>query len=232
MRASYSFQCLCGAKSPSFGSRAESFAWHARHKREECAARRGGTTSWKRPVDAELAELLARAKQYKPIPVYVESTSWRDDSRDRWGAPKRSLLSKEWTHGNCVTACIGSLLGVADIKRIPDPSSIYNTPEDGPWFDRYNKRLAEQTGYRLERLPLSLCPPRDPTRLWIAGIRMDGPDDHVVVARGRFTVFDPLGEFMGSLPWDRVIDGWLVQPTTRVIPVFSPHRGGYAVVPA
>jgi hypothetical protein len=60
----------------------------------------------------------------------------------------------------------------------------------------------------------------------------DHDADHVVVARGYYTVHDPLGEFTGSLPWDRIIDGMIVQPTTRVVPVLSPHGNGRMVVAA
>jgi len=37
---------------------------------------------------------------------------------------------------------------------------------------------------------------------------------------------------MGLLPLDRLIDGMIVTPARRVLPVFSPHRGGVMVVPA
>jgi hypothetical protein len=60
----------------------------------------------------------------------------------------------------------------------------------------------------------------------------DEDADHVVVARGYYVVHDPLGEFVGSLPWDRIIDGMIVQPTRRAVKVLSPHGSGYGVVPA
>jgi hypothetical protein len=182
------------------------------------------------------AELRARAERFKPlpIPVYKEvpAKDWQDTSHDRWGAPARGpqLLGRQWTNGNCLRACVASMLN-ADIARVPDPSSLYN--RGGPWFDAYSKQVADKTGYRLERLPLSLCPPRDPNRLWIAGISFPDHDaDHVVCARGHYVVFDPLGEFYGQLPWQRVIDGMLLAPTRRVVPVFSPGRNGYTVVAA
>jgi len=132
--------------------------------------------------------------------------------------------------GNCLRACIASIVG-APIDHVPDPTVEYSeTLVD--WFSRYDARLRKESGYRLERFPVSVCPPRNPNQLWIAGISMSDHDaDHVVVARGCYVIHDPLGEFIGSLPWNRVIDGMIVRPTRRVVPVWSPHRGGHAVVP-
>jgi hypothetical protein len=70
--------------------------------------------------------------------------------------------------------CISSL-PAADISRVPDPTSDF--AHEG-WFDRYDKRLREVTGYRLEKLPAACCPPKDPNQLWIATISEDGPADH------------------------------------------------------
>ena len=94
--------------------------------------------------------------------------------------------------------------------------------------------MATQTGYRLEQLPAHACPPRSAHQLWIATIdERPDPSDHCVVARNGFVVHDPSGTYQGSLPMDRIVDGLIVAPTRRVIPVFSPHgRHGYAVVPA
>jgi hypothetical protein len=111
-----------------------------------------------------------------------------------------------------------------------DPKSSYTTA--GPdWRDHYNKRL-EKLGVRLDFLPASLCPPRNPNQLWIAGIRMEGPYDHVVVARGHYVVHDPSKYFRGQLPYDQIIDGMLVVPARRIVPVLSPMGNGYKVVPA
>jgi hypothetical protein len=180
-------------------------------------------------------ELLARAERFKPLPVYreVPPKDWQDNSRDRWGAgaPARGPLGKQWRGGNCLRSCVASLLNM-DIAKVPDPSGIYNRGP-GPWFDEYNQQVADKTGFRLERLPKTVCPPRNPNRLWIAAISMpDDPADHVVVARGHFVVHDPLGEFIGNLPLDRLLDGMILTPTRRVVPVFSPYRHGHAVVAA
>lgn len=112
----------------------------------------------------------------------------------------------------------------------PTPPTNYADGMEG-WLDRYSKRIERETGYRLEHFPASLCPPRD-NRLWIACIRMEGPADHVVVARRHYVVHDPSDLFTGLLPLDRLIDGMVVVPARRVVPVFSPVAKGHAVVAA
>jgi hypothetical protein len=180
----------------------------------------------------QVEALTARANRLKPIPAVstVESSEWVDSSRvHAWGAPpKRSPLLRTWARGNCLKACVSSLLA-ADVSRVPDPTRDF--AHEG-WFERYDKRLQEATGHRLEPLPAHACPPRRPTQLWIAIIAEDGPSNHAVVARQAFVVHDPAGDYMGILPMDRLAGGLLVVPTRRVIPVFSPHRSGYSVVAA
>lgn len=124
-------------------------------------------------------------------------------------------------------ACIATILGV-DHKRVPDPSRDFNTG----WFDRYNKRVETATGYRLDKISRNICPPGNPTQLWIATIREDGPSDHCVVARGYHVVHDPAGTYTGPLPMGRLIDGIVVVPNKRVVPVLSPLGNGYTVVAA
>jgi hypothetical protein len=102
---------------------------------------------------------------------------------------------------------------------------------DGEWFSGYNEELQQRTGHKLERLPASLCPPRT-HELWIAHIREAGDADHAVVARDGMCVHDSAGVYQGQLPLDRLDGGFLLRPTTRVIPVFSPHGSGLATVPA
>jgi len=116
-------------------------------------------------------------------------------------------------------------------RRLAGPGPNRDFAHEG-WFERYDKRLQEATGHRLEPLPAHACPPRRPTQLWIAIIAEDGPSNHAVVARQAFVVHDPAGDYMGILPRDRLAGGLLVVPTRRVIPVFSPHRSGYSVVAA
>jgi hypothetical protein len=182
------------------------------------------------------AELLARARRHKPIPAYKEvpPKDWQDTAQaDPWGARPRGhqVLNRTWAGGNCLKACIASVLN-APIERVPDPSVEYNEGPGG-WFERYDKRLQAETGFRLDRRPKSVCPPKNPCQLWVAAISMPDDDaDHVVVARGYYTVFDPLGEFIGSLPWDRIIDGMIVQPTRHTVKVLSPLGSRYAVGPA
>jgi len=101
---------------------------------------------------------------------------------------------------------------------------------DGDWHDHYNARLAKATGYRLDFLPASTCPPRDANRLWIAGFEEDDGGGHAVLARGHFIIHDPAGIYRGNVPMDRLVDGMLVVPTRRVVPVFSPHGRGYVAV--
>lgn len=181
------------------------------------------------------AETLARAEEVLADvrERLAPSGEWKDASQaDPWGRPPRGnqLLAKQWGGGNCLWACIASLLN-AEVSKIPDPVSSYDADPD--WHDHYNTRLEKATGHRLEFLPASLCPPRNPNQLWIAGIHERGDrDGHAVVARGAFVVHDPSGLYRGSLPLDRITDGMVVVPTKRVIPVLSPMGSGYKVVPA
>jgi hypothetical protein len=179
------------------------------------------------------AEALAKAATYKPIPVPPNpGNGWKDSSRaDPWGRPPRGpqLLAKTWGGGNCLKGCIASLLN-ADIAKVPDPDSSYKAEAD--WHDHYNKRLEKATGHRLDFLPASLCPPRDPTRVWIAGLHESDGDGHAVVARGAFVVHDPSRIYRGSLPLDRISAGMLVVPTRRVVPVVNPAGTAWTVVAA
>src|SRR4026209_2137227 len=64
----------------------------------------------------------------------AEPVEWRDSSVDRWGAPaQRQVVARAWGGGNCLKACIASILGAA-IDRVPDPSDF---SED--WLDRYSQ---------------------------------------------------------------------------------------------
>jgi len=224
----YRHKCRCGAKGPSFGSKRESRDWLAsHHRREGCVGRSAARALL---ADAELAELRTRVRRFRPIPLpstSTETVEWHDSSVNAWGAPaQRQVVARAWGGGNCLKACIASILGAA-IDRVPDPSDW----SEG-WLGRYNDRLAKSIAYRLEQLPPTVCPPKT-NRLWIATIREDGDADHCVVARNGFVVHDPSGTYQGSLPMDRLIDGLLVSPSRRVVPVFSMNgRHGYAVVPA
>jgi hypothetical protein len=180
-------------------------------------------------------ELIAKVGTYEPVPVPPSSgNGWQDSSRaDLWGRPPRGnqLLARQWSDGQCLQACLASILNTTP-ERVPDPEVSY-VEESEDWHDHYNEQLAKATGHRLEFLPVSLCPPRDANRLWIAGLHEQGDrDGHAVVVRGAFVVHDPAGIYLGSLPLDRIIDGMLVVPTRRVVPVLSPMGNGYAVVAA
>jgi hypothetical protein len=143
--------------------------------------------------------------------------------------PKLGPLKRAWSDGQCLQACIASILG-ADVARIPDPTASYNAKAD--WHEHYNTRLAKATGFRLSFLPPSLCPPRN-NALWIAGIREEEGDAHAVIARGHHVVHDSAGIYTGChVPMDRLADGMLVVPTRRVVPVLSPLGRGSAVVAA
>jgi len=190
------FSCeLCGSTSKSGLASFQEKLWREGHT---CVRR-------KRTVDAELAELQMRAKRFKPIPLPstpAETAKWHDSSFDRWGAPaQRQVVAKSWGGGNCLKGCIASILGAA-IERVPEPADDWS---EG-WLGRYNDRLAKSIGYRLEKLPPTVCPPKT-NRLWIATIREDGDADHCVVARGAFVVHDPSGTYQGSLPMHRLVDG-------------------------
>jgi hypothetical protein len=62
----YDVKCRCGERSPKFGSRESAHAWHARHVREDCVARRSAPTTRARPADPELPDLLAQARKATP----------------------------------------------------------------------------------------------------------------------------------------------------------------------
>jgi hypothetical protein len=97
----------------------------------------------------QLDALTAQARHHKPIPVYKEvpAKEWQDNSRDRWGAPARGPLGKQWAGGNCLRGAVASLLN-APIEKIPDPSLRFNT--GGEWFSGYNEELQQRlaTGSR------------------------------------------------------------------------------------
>lgn len=229
MTTTYTYECRCGQKSPGFDSKQKSKAWHTRHVREECVIRRSApTATHARPIVAEVAELRARAKRFKPIPITPSSSNGqpKDISLDAWGA-RRKGLSRQWTNANCLRCSIASLLG-ADIAKVPDPQVSYDAEDD--WSGHYNARLAK-IGYRLDFLPATMCPPRNLNALWICGLKEDDGTAHALVARGNYVYFDPANIHLGQLRMDRVTDGMILSPTRRVIPVFALHgRHGYAVV--
>jgi hypothetical protein len=202
--------------------------WFKAHRREECAVRGAASTATRMPD----AELLAKAKRLRPIPVPAAAPSgkWNDASFDRWGARRKTGVPRAWQGGNCLKGCIASILGV-EISRVPEPAESWSEGARG-WLDRYGERLVKATGCRLERLPPHACPPRNPNQPWIATIGEDGPADHCVVARGAYVLFDPSRQYLGLLPMNRLRDGMLVVPTKRVVPVFSPRGSGHTVVAA
>jgi hypothetical protein len=66
-----------------------------------------------------------------------------------------------------------------------------------------------------------MCPPRNPSQIWIAGISEGADrDGHAVVARGRYVIHDPAGQYLGGLPMGRVAVGMVVRSTQRTVPVF------------
>jgi hypothetical protein len=165
----------------------------------------------------------------EPEPPYLPD--WEDVSSDRWGSRQQNQpLHRTYAGGNCLKACVASIIG-CDIAKVPDPT-LHEYAKSGPWFEAYNKRVRKATGHTLEELP-KVCLPPQGNELYICGISMpDDPADHVVVARGRYVIHDPAGEFMGLIPWNRVIDGYRVRPTHRIVPVLSPHGSRRLVVPA
>jgi hypothetical protein len=219
------FSCeLCGSTSNSGLASFQEKLWREGHT---CARR-------KRPVDAELAELQMRAKRFKPIPLPSPGNwKWKDSLRsDPWGAPPsgNQLLRTAWSNGQCLQACIGSLLN-ADVRKVPDPQISYDAGDD--WHDHYNARLEKATGSRIDFLPASTCPPKNANQLWIAGFEEDDGGGHAVIARGHFIVHDPAGLHHGNVPMDRLVDGMIVRLARRVVPVFSMHgRHGHAVISA
>ena len=215
---------------------------HARFARRSGRTKR--VTSIARSVrleghaDADLEKMHRYVRQLTPIPVPSSDapSTWVDTAHSHpWGAPPRGpqVLPRTWMNGNCFRLGVASILGRSP-EAVPDPETFGWTKD---WLDRYSAQLAKQTGYRLEKLPASCCPPRN-NRVWIATIREDGDADHTVVCRNNYVVHDPSadrdpsGGYHGPLPMDRLVDGLLVVAASRVVPVFSPHRGGYQVVPA
>jgi hypothetical protein len=175
-------------------------------------------------VAAREQKALLEAKNQPPSPA----RRWRDlNETGPWRRPAgNQLLARRWTGGNCLRAAVASILG-ADIAAVPEP--VF----DGRgWLARFDEQLREQTGYRLEPWPASVCPPRDPNQVWIATIREDGPADHCVVARGHFVIHDSLGEYTGRVPMDRLRDGLLVVPARCAVPNLSPLGSGRLVVAA
>jgi hypothetical protein len=210
------------------------------HEAARRSGRSGRATSVARPVrlerhaDAVLADLRARAARCAPIVLSFDqpaSTQWVDTSHsDRRAAPPGNrLLPRTYTNGNCLRLCAASILGT-EVEKVPDPWTLGWVPG---WLDQYSQQLAKQTGYRLEQLPASCCPPRDPNQLWIATLHEAASSDHCVVARGHFVVHDPAGGYHGPLPMGRIVDGLLIVPAPRDgRPVVSLHRGVRADVPA
>jgi hypothetical protein len=192
-------------------------------------------TARARPSDAEIAELLASAKRWKPISVAPTSNGeWKDLSRPSAGGPmpRSGPLARAWSGGQCLQACVASLLNTTP-ERVPDPGGSYKA-EPRDWHGHYNDLLTKATGHRLEFLPPSLCPPRNPNQLWIAGIHEHGDrDGHAVLARAHFVIHDPADIYTGRpVPMDRLTDGMLVTPTRRIVPMFSPRGSGRVVVAA
>ena len=242
--STYKYTCLCGLTSQRFGSKEAMRAWHADHKRKECVARRSSPTGASSPsraapvgrarIDAELEARIATVRRLRPIPIDAVPTpsprpaQWTDASTDRWGA-RRKGLARQWENAQCLQASIASVMGAADIAKVPDPTASYDA-RPGDWTDHYNARLVKTTGCRLEFLEAHALPPRNPNQLWIAGISGDGDrDGHAVVAKGAYVYHDPAGIYLGRLPLHRVNLGMIIRSTRRVVPVF---RGIHAIAPA
>jgi hypothetical protein len=189
-------------------------AWHARHKREECAARRSRPTGTSRSAlvgldgrngDAELKAKLAHARAFKPIPIDSDaprrsqaSNGWHRADIDPWG--RREGGPAKWVGGNdsCLRSTIAYLLNAPDINAVPDNSDLVGNEN---WFAVYNERLA-RIGARLaevsvDRAFASLKP-------WVANIVDDDAQLHAIVCCGNRVQFDPADNIKGWLPRDRV----------------------------
>jgi hypothetical protein len=209
--AGYYFTCKCGQKSPRTDSREAAREWHARHVREDCDAPRG--QSQRSRLDwGDLAELQAHAERLRPIDPLVNVTStssagWRDASVvDSWG--RRQGGQALWTDGNCLKACIATLLQWK-IESVPDPTEDF-VHED--WLERFDKRLATTCGVRLEKIPRGGCPPAD-RRPWIAVVDA-GSVNHAVLVRNGLIYHDPNGHELNGLPVpsDRLLFGLRLEP--------------------
>jgi hypothetical protein len=232
--SAYTYTCLCGLTSQRFGSKKAMYAWHSVHKQKECTAVRRSSPTAASPfsatvgrarIDAELEARIATVRRLRPIPIDAVPTpsprpaQWTDASTDRWGA-RRKGLARQWENAQCLQASIASVMGAADIAKVPDPTASYYA-EPADWHNHYNARLVKATGYRLEFLEAHAIPPKNLSQLWIAGISSDGDrDGHAVVARGAYVYHDPAGIYLGRLPLHRVNLGMIIRSTRRVVPVF------------
>ena len=168
----------------------------------------------------ECRDELARARS---------GEGWQDASRDAWG--RQRAESAHWKGGNCLKACVGTLLGTRDIMAVPDPIENYIAEEDD-WLDGYNERLSKACGVRLEPLEPQHCPPRG-HGLWIAGIRVDGElFSHAVVCRDHYVWHDPAGIVRGQLDLRSLVKGFTLARTHRVIQNLSPVWGTQPMVVA
>jgi hypothetical protein len=82
----FTYECRCGEKSPRFDSREKARAWHGRHKREDCVG-----------SDAELAERLAWARSFEPMPAPEPSdagprVAYYAVGNSRFGAIRRVVI--------------------------------------------------------------------------------------------------------------------------------------------
>jgi hypothetical protein len=139
-----------------------------------------------------------------------------------WGA--RLEPGVRWVGGNCLKASVAHLISATDIAAVPDNDDLVDHPM---WLSAYNERLG-RIGYRLEEISADRgLASRKP---WVAVIDDAGAAHAVVCSRGNLVRFDPADSLRGLLPAHLVRYGLTLTPTRRVVPIWSPHRGGVMVV--
>ena len=167
--STHTFTCQCGAKSPRLSSRASAYDWHARHLREECAARRASLASGKSGHDIGAAR---RAHSGHP-------------------STKRTFLVYPQTQG--MRDCLRRSLAAA-LERSPGTLPRPNYQVAGNWLEEYNERLADEAGVALEIVP-STWRPYSEDSTWIACLgTLDAERGHAVTMLGTRLLFDPDGE--------------------------------------
>jgi hypothetical protein len=166
---------------------------------------------WGSGLCFEWGEALDRARS---------GEGWQDASRDAWG--RQRAESVHWKGGNCLKACIATMLGTREIMGVPDPTIEYCERDD--WLGPYNDRLSKACGVRLESHEPRACPPRG-RGLWIAGIELEGElFSHAVVCREHFVWHDPGGFVRGQLDLRSLVKGFTLARTQLLVPNFSLGR--------
>jgi len=109
--------------------------------------------------------------------------------------------------GNCLRACVATILQADRIEQVPDPWDHFEPGHlGGRGFDinGWNDELERQTGYGVRMVSFSECPPggRLNTRDWIAIMHtsVSEHETHAVLCRGATLLYDPGNVFRAYQP--------------------------------